>query len=181
MVQTSCHCILASAWPITVKLKLQSKQNAQRFLIDIPPEPGTIVHSVQHITCMQKQQLKTLHDNSVKVCSWSVNIKHSMMLLLLESGQYPSLWAGPQEGNAVANVACLISVLADQVMNFNVLKEVNSRGGRYCACVLPTVHACQMLTWQPVFAQNLFPIRAAAVQLAVSYPPLLYPSHYFYL
>ena len=54
-------------------------------------------------------------------------------------------------------------------MNFNVLKEVNSRGGRYCACALPTAHEYQILTWQPVFAQNLFPIRAAAVQLAVSY------------
>ena len=31
-------------------------------------------------------------------------------------------------------------------MNFNVLKEVNSRGGRYCACVLPTAHAYQILT-----------------------------------
>ena len=28
-------------------------------------------------------------------------------------------------------------------MNF---KEVNSRGGRYCACVLPTAHAYQILT-----------------------------------
>ena len=58
------------------------------------------------------------------------------------------------------------------VMNFNVLKEVNSRGGRYWhVCYLLCMHTKINTHLTTGICTNLFQIRAAAVQFAVSYPP----------